>query len=94
MNCKDISEKYMIDENKLKMLDDYGLFDYCNDEINTLKEILTLEKTGMSYEEIKLYLNSDCQKRYNMLNELRTKILQSINCNYKRIDVIDYLLNK
>lgn len=101
MTIKELSQTYKIDINKLKVLEDYNLIDLDNVNdtgINKISVMCSLYDMGMKAEDIKKLVDYDYNKdkiaQINLLNSVRSQLLDKIHQNQKYLDNIDYIIYK
>ncbi|MCD8214320.1 MAG: hypothetical protein LUC97_01540 [Clostridiales bacterium] len=100
MGIGEISRRYSIDIEKLRIFEDNKLIAFTesfNDEdLNRLGDICSLYDSGLSAEEIKMFMtvydNADKDRCIKFLTVCRNNLLEEIHKKQKCLDNLDFMI--
>lgn len=102
LQIKQVCQRYNVDEKVLKELSENSIvgrkidesYQFDDDDICKLGEILFLKTVGLSQDDIFLFYKMDEQGRERLLKKERQSLLDDVHQNEKKIAQIDcYLFN-
>lgn len=110
MTIEEVSERYQVPINILKMYENWGLCgavktvigerQYDHEDIERLSMIMTLQDVGLTSVETETYMRlfiagRDTEaERMQMLEKIRTQTVDELHFKQKQLDQLDYLRYK
>lgn len=102
MTISELSERYKIDIEKLKVLEQSELIPtlekFDDSALKQLSTVCNLYDSGLSMEDIKRFLlfkrDDEKTEQIKILNLLRRKLLDEIHKKQKSLDSLDYIIFK
>lgn len=100
MTVSELSIRYNIDVNKLKLFENNKLIslkdEYSTEELEEMSMLCTLYDCGFTADKLKCYMDSkeagNCLRQLDLLNEQRYALLDEIHVKQKLLDKLDYII--
>lgn len=100
MTLSEVGKIYKVDSRIIRKLIENGVlqkrapeeYDFGDDDIKKLSEILFLRESGLSDGDIVIFFKTDTDGRARILREVRRRLLGDIHHNEKKIGKLDSVL--